>query len=453
MTTLETIESRFLQEIECRKEAERQLEAQSLELYLKNQQLEASAGELHDRVELIGGIMDAVPDIIITCNDAYCIKTANNACASVLGYAQDEFVGASLVTFIPTILKYMRSLREEAFLISDIEMSKKDGSKIAVELRGRRAHAGDENLTVIVIRDISNLKASEKMKEEIYKQLHESRRLEAIGALASGIAHELNTPIQFIGDNVKFISVSLEKIHSSYKRYDRLKCECKELGLCSEAVDKIEELNQDIDLPILAKEIFTATQETIEGVKQVRDIVVLMKEFAHPGTGGMEPSDINRVVKGALTICRSRTKNVVTIETNYEQGTTVIPCRRAQIQQVLVNLIINAVEAIEEQGIENGAICIATKAAGRFFRIEICDNGPGIPQQLREKIFDPFFTTKQVGKGTGQGLALAKDIIVQQHRGRLRLEDRPGFSTSFIIELPCEQPKTENSREARHAQG
>ena len=276
------------------------------------------------------------------------------------------------------------------------------------------------------------------MKEKVYRQLHESRRLEAIGALSSGIAHELNTPIQFIGDNIKFIGLSLDKIHSSYKYYDQLKVQCESQNILEDYVKQIDNFNDKIDLSFLIKEIFAAMQETMDGIRDVRDIVLLMKEFAHPGTGEAEPTDINAVINGALTICRSRTKNTVTVDTTLSPSVPQVTCRRGQIQQVLMNLIINAVEAIEEKGLKSGRIHIVTRLSDNYLRVEISDTGPGIPDTLREKIFDPFFTTKKVGKGTGQGLALAKDIIVQQHGGRLFLEEKLGFSTCFVIELPVE---------------
>jgi PAS domain S-box-containing protein len=449
MTAPDSVDKRVHREIASRKEAERLLEAKSLELYLKNQQLQTSSNQLREQIELISVIMDAVPDIVITCNDQFRIATANSACAVLMGYSQAEFVGAQLSEFIPRISDYAPVLDGETFIISDIEAKTKDGSWIDVELRGRRTRARDKNLIVMVIHDVSGRKASERMKEEVYKQLHESRRLEAIGALSSGIAHELNTPIQFIGDNIKFIGKSLDKIYGSYKCYDKLKIACQERGLCPEIVTSIDDFNRGIDLPFLVKEIITAVQETIEGVRQVRDIIVLMKEFAHPGMGSLEPNDLNAVVKGALTICRSRTKNIVSVEADLAMDLPPVACRRTQIQQVIVNLIVNAVEAIEEQERHDGLIQVTTKAVGALCRVEISDNGPGIPEKLREKVFDPFFTTKQVGKGTGQGLALAKDIIIQQHHGRLYLEDKPGFSTCFVIELPISETKTDGLQEKK----
>ena len=440
MDTPNYLDRRIRREIASRKEAERLLEGKSLELYLKNQALESSTSKLLQQVELIGVIMDAALDIVITCNDKYRIETANSACDSLLGYPQSDFVGSRLTDFIPSLLDHRQTLNKDAFIVSDVQVRKRDGSYIEADLRGRRTRLHDRPLIVIVVHDISGRKASERMKEEVYRQLHESRRLEAVGTLASGIAHELNTPIQFIGDNIKFIGLSLEKIYGSYQRYDRLKAECETLGLAPESVARIEEFNREIDLPALSAEINQAVRETVDGVKQVRDIILLMKEFAHPGTGDAEPANIDRMVEGALTICRSRTKNVVSIETDVGAA-QIVMCRRGQIQQVLVNLIINAVEAIEEKGMEGGKICLATRSAGSTARIEISDTGPGIPDKLREKIFDPFFTTKKAGKGTGQGLALAKDIIVKQHGGRLLLEDKPRFSTTFVIELPI-NPQT-----------
>ncbi len=440
------LERRLAREIASRKEAERLLEVKSLELSLKNQDLQSSSLDLLDHVELISTIIDAVPHIVLTCNQGYIIEMANSASAKLLGYPPEHLVGHHIEEFLPTICNYRRELEMETFLIPELPVTKADGDAIQGELRGRRTKVKDKPIIVMVISDTSARKAAEKLKEKIYKQLYESRRLEAIGALSSGIAHELNTPIQFIGDNINFIGLSLNKIHASYQHYDELKCECEALGLLPAAVERIETFNRTIELPDLVKDILASVRETMEGISQMRDITLLMKEFSHPGTGSPEPCDINRVVQSAITICRSRHKNVVALVTDFAPELPQTTCRRGQIQQVLVNLIVNAVEAIEERGAAGGMIRIETKAAADAVRIEVSDNGTGIPKRLREKIFDPFFTTKQVGKGTGQGLALAKDFVVNQHGGKLRLEHRPGFMTTFVIELPFKPPVTSQTR-------
>lgn len=418
------LQQRIAREIQSRKQAESLLEIKSQELYLKNEQLEKSHNELREQVDVIGVILDAVPDVVITCNEQLLIETVNSSCFDLLGYQAKEITGKQLTDYIPALADYKQTLAKNAFIMSDIGVLKRDGTSIDAELRGRRTKLYDKPLIVIVIHDIGERKASERVKERVYGQLHESRRLEAIGTLASGIAHELNTPIQFIGDNVRFIGLSLDKIHASYEHYDQLKIQCEAQNLLSDFVSHINHFNNNIDLAFLIKEIYAAMQETMEGIKQVRDTVLLMKEFAHPGTGDPEPTDMNLVIRGALKICRSRTANTVSIDTALSPGIPEILCHRGQIQQVLMNLILNAVEAAEEKEIKTARIQIVTQMSGSNLRIEINDTGPGIPNSLREKIFDPFFTTKKVGKGTGQGLALAKDIIVKQHAGRLYLDEK-----------------------------
>lgn len=453
MRSQDYLERRLASEIASREEAERLLEVKRLELFVKNQDLQCSSLNLLEHLELISTIIDAVPHIILTCNEAYIIEMANSASAKLLGYPPERLIGHHVEEFVPSFGNHRREMKMDSFLIPELAVRKSDGNSIQAELRGRRARVKDKPFVILVISDTSSRKAAEMLKEKVYKQLYESRRLEAIGALSSGVAHELNTPIQFIGDNIKFVGLSLNKIYDSYKRYDELKCECEAKGLLPESVERLNKFNEGIELPVLVSEIMAAIRETVDGIRQVRDIALLMKEFSHPGTGAPEPTDLNRVAQSAITICRGRHKGVVTLQTDFATDMPQVTCRRGQIQQVLVNMIVNAVEAIEEQGAAAGVIRVETKLAGDVARIEISDNGPGIPKGLREKIFDPFFTTKQVGKGTGQGLALAKDLIVNQHGGKLLLEDRPGFSTTFVIELPLVPSVSSQTRQpVRYAQ-
>lgn len=435
------------------KEAAWRLEGTNCERLVEDRKLQDSPLARLDRAELTSTIIDAVPLIVLTCNEGHIIEMANSASAKLLGYPPERMVGRHIGEFLPNYRNYRRELGMASFFVPELAVTKSDGTVMQGELRGTRTLVNDQPVIVMVISDTSARKAAETMKEDVYKQLSESRRMEAIGALSSGIAHELNTPIQFIGDNIKFVGLALNKIHESYRRYDGLKCECEAAGLLPETVERINKFNSDIELPALVGEVMTAIRETMEGIRQVRDIALMMKEFSHPGTGAPALADINRVVQSAVRMCRSRHENIAKIKTELAGDLPQAPCQRGQIQQVLVNMIVNAVEAIEEQGIAEGMILIETKGAKDAVRIEVSDNGPGIPKELREKIFDPFFTTKQVGKGTGQGLALAKDFIITQHGGKLLLEQRPGFSTTFVIELPLTPPLANQARQpVRHAQ-
>lgn len=446
MPSQDYLQRRLAREIASRKEAESLLEIKSQEIWERNQQLQSSSLGLLDHVELISTIIDAVPHIVLTCDEGHVIEMANSASGKLLGYPPQQLVGHHLNEFLPSYCTYRRDLEKDAFFVPEMAVERSDGSVLQCDVRGGRTRVKNKPFIVMVISDTSARKAADTLKERVYKQLYEARRLEAIGALSSGIAHELNTPIQFIGDNINFVGRSLTKIYQSYMLYDVLKCECEAAGLLPETVQRIEEFNEQVGLSGLVKEIMLSIRETMDGISQVRDIALMMKEFSHPGTGAPEPCDINRVAQSAITICRSRHKNVVALETDLAAGLPEVTCRRGQIQQVMVNMIVNAVEAIEEQGLTNGVIRVVTKLSSGGVQIEISDNGPGIPAGLYEKVFDPFFTTKRVGKGTGQGLALAKDFIVNQHGGKLLLEDRPGFSTTFVIELPLTPPAALQSR-------
>lgn len=452
MSSHEYMQRKLAREIASRKEAEWLLEMKSQELWEKNQQLESSSLGLIEHVELISTIIDAVPHIVLTCDEGHVIEMANSASGKLLGYPPQRLVGHHLHEFLPGYSTYRSELEKDAFLVAEMPVETSDGSILQCEVRGGRTKVKDKPFIVMVISDTSARKAADTLKERVYKQLYEARRLEAIGALSSGIAHELNTPIQFIGDNINFVGRSLTNIYQSYKLYDVLRAECQAAGLLPDTVHQIDEFNEQIELSTLVKEIMCSIRETMDGISQVRDIALMMKEFSHPGTGAPEPCDINRVVQSAITICRSRHKDVVVLETDLAPGLPEVTCRRGQIQQVVVNMIVNAVEAIEEQSSAKGVIHVDTQLSAGGVQIVISDNGPGIPAGLYEKVFDPFFTTKRVGKGTGQGLALAKDFIVNQHGGKLLLEDRPGFSTTFVIELPLKPPVALQTRKpVQHA--
>lgn len=445
------LERRLAREILNRKEAEKLLEAKSLELYNKNIQLQDYSKQLEEALEYLSAIMASVPDVIITCDSDLVMENVSNACEDILGYTSSELRGMTLDRIIPSLAGMFSSdpVPNDSDVASPLVALTKTGDAIEIELREKTAWIKGRPFHVYTIQDVTARNRALHLNKQISQRLNEARRLEAIGALGSGIAHEINTPIQFIGDNVAFVKNALRDIYNSYRLYDELRVKCKKSGNFLDDVRKIDAFNNGINLPFLVPEILSAMKETAEGLALVRDIVLLMRDFAHPGPGKAEEADINTIIRNALTICRSRWKNKAAIETALAGDLPRINCHPGQIQQVLINLLINAVEAVEELRKGDGKIRIATALKDDKICIQMSDNGPGIPSHLREKIFDPFFTTKVVGKGTGQGLALAKDIIVNHHQGRLYLSEIPGFSTSFVIELPAAPASTGSIVELR----
>lgn len=267
-----------------------------------------------------------------------------------------------------------------------------------------------------------------------------SQKLESIGQLAAGIAHEINTPTQYIGDNIHFIQNAFIDLAELLQLYGLHLAESKAGTVNPELIYKIENQIQKTDLEYLLTEIPKAIVQSLEGIDRVTKIVRAMKEFSHPSQGEKKFSNINQALDSTITISRNEWKYVADLETDMDEGLPLVNCVIEEINQVVLNLIVNAADAIKDvlknDTSQKGKIKISTKSEGDFVRIIISDTGGGIPPAVASRIFDPFFTTKPVGKGTGQGLTIAHDIIVNKHGGTIAVESEPGQGTSFIIRLP-----------------
>jgi signal transduction histidine kinase len=263
--------------------------------------------------------------------------------------------------------------------------------------------------------------------------------MEAIGQLAGGIAHEINTPIQFVGDNVRFLSDSLSNITRLLEQYQRLLAAAK-TGDCPEAlIETCEAANHKADLEYLLAEIPKTIEQSTEGIDRVATIVRAMKEFSHPGSKEKTVVDLNKAIQNTVTVARNEWKYVADLHTKLDPSLPPVPCLVGEFNQVVLNMIVNASHAIADvvKGTGGkGTITICTSRVGDFVEVRIADTGMGIPESIRHKIFDPFFTTKEVGKGTGQGLAMARSVIVRKHGGSIAVDSEVGKGTTFLIRLP-----------------
>ena len=271
-------------------------------------------------------------------------------------------------------------------------------------------------------------------------QLAQARKLEAIGQLAAGIAHEINTPTQYVGDNIRFFQDAFNDMKPVIEHYKALSHELPEEGISTAAVAEMKEKIAAGDLDYLLEEIPQALEQTLEGVGRVSTIVRSMKEFSHPGAKEKTGVDINRAIENTTTVSRNEWKYVARLEMDLDPLLPQVSCFPAEMNQVILNMITNAAHAIEDVvgSQEKGKIGIRTRTHGDFVEIRISDTGPGIPEEIQTRIFDPFFTTKEVGKGTGQGLAISHSIIVDKHGGSISFETEKGKGTSFYIHLPIE---------------
>jgi len=393
----------------------------------------------------IGMLLSAIeqsPDIIIITDKQGIVEYVNPVFTAVTGYEATEIFGKSS-SLLKSGLQNKEFYSEIWQVINDKKIwsgefinKKKNGEifYLKASIAPVLDYSGNINNFVAVEQDISGFK---KMQLELIQ----SQKLESVGQLAAGIAHEINTPIQYIGDNIRFLNQAtkslIEIIDLSLELTDSsLKTEVDKEQLIKDIKQKLD--NNDIGF--FKDEIPLSIQQSLEGVDHISKIVKAMKEFAHPGGGDKELIDINKIIENVVIISRNEWKYSATLEMNLEDGLPQVLGYINEISQVILNMIINSAQALSEK-YENGnsgkgTITISTEHRNKEVVIIIRDTGTGIPEHLRVKIYDLFFTTKEVGKGTGQGLYLAHDIIVLKHQGRIDLNSQVDEWTEFTIHLP-----------------
>jgi PAS domain S-box-containing protein len=306
---------------------------------------------------------------------------------------------------------------------------------------------------VVFFRDISVRRRQEKERTQMELQLRQAQKLQAIGHLAAGIAHEINTPVQFMGDNTRFLG-------ENFASLDRLLGRCGDLIQAAQSSRNTTELAEECralwtaaDVDYLRAEVPTALRQTLEGVDRIAKIVRAMKDFSHPGSDQKMPSDLNKLIESTLTVCRTEWKYVAELVTEFDPTLSAVPCLPGEFNQVILNLVVNAAHAITDGLGTNagtkGKLTIITRRIGPWAEVRITDTGTGIPESARPHIFEQFFTTKEVGRGTGQGLAMAHSVITQKHGGTIAFETEVGKGTTFILRLPLVVPGAMGPKSAR----
>jgi len=314
-----------------------------------------------------------------------------------------------------------------------------------------RLPAGDfwHDVSLCLMRDASGeiLSVVEFMQDvterkRMQEELQQARRLESVGQLAAGIAHEINTPMQYTGDNTRFIQESFEDVSAVLGACQELLDNDWEGEALSEQIARMRAVFEKADVAYLLKETPQAIGQSLEGIEQVTRIVRAMKDFSHAGVTEKVAVDINASVESTITICRNEWKYLADVETDLDADLPQVLCLPGEMNQVLLNLIINAAHAIAgaagEDSSATGIIRVSTRWDGDWVEIRVTDNGCGIPDEIKPRIFDPFFTTKDVGKGTGQGLTIARSIVTDKHGGTIDFESETGKGTTFVVRLPLD---------------
>jgi PAS domain S-box-containing protein len=387
------------------------------------------------------------------------IVYANRAIARAHGYDVAEIMGRSPAKLVPPEHNAEAFGRISSAVSAGVSVStvlsarRKDGSLFQVGMVMSPIHddAGNNTHYVGIGADITAKLEQERVQRELQArlvsemqerermliELRLAQKLESVGRLAAGIAHEINTPIQYIADSLSFLQsaqLDLDRLLAAYRGAMQ---QIAEGGGAQHALLALKSMEEELDLEFLRAEMPKAFTRTQDGVERVASIVRAMKEFAHPDAAEHSAADLNHAIDTTLTVANNEYKYSAQIERRFGELPEVI-CNVGELNQVFLNLIVNAAHAIAESGkdVVSGRITIVTSSAGAEVTVSVADNGCGIAGENLDKIFDPFFTTKPVGRGTGQGLAIARSIVVEKHAGRLEVSSSVGEGTIFTLTLP-----------------
>jgi two-component system, NtrC family, sensor kinase len=380
-------------------------------------------------------LFENASDLVYTFDLNLQITSLNRLATQITGYSPEEATTMNLQQLVEA-QQWSHVQQVMAELLAgnsnrkiEVDIHDKGGRRVKLEMNPRLIYRDSKPIGIQVIaRDVTGRDVAEM-------ELRQAQKLESVGRLASGIAHEINTPIQFVGDNVRFLRDAFQRLQTQIQQVNALSND-KRLATV-EFSRELSRIQTESRCGYLLDEIPKAVTETLEGVERVATIVSAMKEFAHPESKGMVPADLNKAIRNTLTVARNELKYVADVETDLGE-LPLVYCTVSEMNQVFLNLLVNAAHAIGDvvkgSG-KKGKIRVTTRQEDGAALIIISDTGSGIPEAIRDRIFDPFFTTKEVGRGTGQGLAIARSVV-EHHKGHLTFQSKVGQGTSFCIRLP-----------------
>jgi two-component system, NtrC family, sensor kinase len=386
----------------------------------------------------LSALLDCVPAFIIAIDVAGSIRFINQVLPQ---YTKDEVIGTHWLRYISPGEHAEQQARLARILATGVSehyettVTGPNGESLCFS-----AHMGamwlDAEIVgaILVTQDVTEVKRTQV-------EYAAAQRLAAIGTLAAGIAHEINTPIQFVSDSLYFLREATSDVLKLLNQLVALQRRVEAQAADDEvkgALARLAEAADALDLGYLEERVPPAFERCADGLERVAKIVRAMKEFAHPTQHEMEFADLNRMVQSTLTIARSAYKEVANLVTNFG-SIPPVRCLVSDINQVVLNLVVNAAHAIGEAtrgSGELGTITVSTYQDGDHAVISVADSGTGIPEAVARRVFEPFFTTKPVGEGTGQGLSMAWAIVKEKHGGELRFTTEMGKGTTFFIRIP-----------------
>ncbi len=416
-----------------REEVEKSLQAEIAERSRTEAELEWVLAQNAQVLASISSILIGVDadGIITTWNRAACAAFGLKA-SEVLG---EQFADCGIRWNWEQIGAAIRTCEDERspVRLEDISYLTPEGRErfLGVTLNPISHHSDEPQGFLLLAADITQRRILES-------QLATAQKLESIGQLAAGIAHEINTPIQYVGDNLRFLQEAFQARQGIMLAYQDA---FKQMDPATQAA--LRQMEQDADASYFAEEIPNATRQAVEGIDRVTHIVRAMKDFSHPGTTDKVATDLNRALDSTLTVAHNEWKYVADLVTDFDPGLPLVFCLPAELNQVFLNMIVNAAHAIGDvmggSSGTKGTLTVRTRPDADCVEISIGDTGSGMTEDVKARIFDPFFTTKPVGRGTGQGLSISHTVIIEKHGGSIAVDTAPGRGTTFTIRLPIAQ--------------
>jgi PAS domain S-box-containing protein len=411
------------------------VEDRSREVFLINERLKASAEFLEEVYRTMSG------PLFVVDQDAG-LSSVNEATVRLLDYASaQELVGRPVSAILPKWRELGATVVGAGVVHAETKLHTRAGKRIPVLLAlSCLQRAGQGAGWVCVAIDL-------RERRQLEVQLRHAQKLEAVGQLASGIAHEINTPIQYVGDSCHFLQSSFMNLIPLVAKYQTALATLQGVPEHADRLTAILAAEEEADLAYVTEQAPKAFERALVGIDRVATIVRAMKEFAHPDGREMGPADLNQGIRNTLTIARNEYRYVADVVTEYGDLPPVMG-HAGDLNQVFLNLIVNAAHAIGDTVKETGTrgtITVRTRQDGDSVIVTIADTGCGIPLRARQRVFEPFFTTKEVGKGTGQGLAIARSIVVDKHQGDLTFTSQSGKGTIFTVRIPIGSARAETS--------
>jgi len=398
-----------------------------------------------ERLRQLSIVVEQSPNVIIITDREGPIRYVNPKFCELTGYAPDEAMGKNP--------RFLNSGQSPPEMYKSLWNTILQGEEWRGEFCNRKK-SGElfwESAVICPIFDEAKqithfvaIKEDITERRTLESELRQAQKLEGIGQLAAGIAHEINTPTQFVTDNLTFLSDAWKVTLQLLEQY-REAVRANRGKLAPELIEHLGQAEQTCDIEFIQGEVPSALAQSLDGAERVAGIVRVMKEFSHPDCADKTETDLNQAILSTITVARNEWKYVADIATHFDKTLPPVTCYPGEINQVVLNLIVNAAHTIRDKtkGQVKGLITISTRARGACDEIAIADTGMGVPEEIQTRIYEPFFTTKEVGKGTGQGLAHAHSVVVKKHLGKIWFETEPGVGTTFFLQIPFGQSHPE----------